>query len=210
MPINFPELPYAKDALEPHVSARTMEFHHDKHHKAYVDNSNKLLSGNPLEKEDIKTIIKKTANDPKMTGIFNNVAQAWNHTFFWNCMKKGGGKKPSGPIADKINTDFGSYDKFVEEFKAAGATLFGSGWVWLVLDDGKLKVLKTPNGENPIIHDMTPLLGIDVWEHSYYLDYQNRRPDYLSAFIDNLINWDFVNTQLKEYQQQTQESKAHH
>jgi Fe-Mn family superoxide dismutase len=181
MPINFPDLPYPKDALEPYISARTMEFHHDKHHKAYVDNANKMLSGNPLEKEDIRTIIRKTANDPKTTG----------------------------PIADKINSDFGSYEKFVEEFKNAATTQFGSGWAWLVIDGNKLKVMKTPNGENPIVHNMIPLLGLDIWEHSYYLDYQNRRADYVSAFIENLVNWDYVNTRLEEHQRQAQESRAH-
>jgi Fe-Mn family superoxide dismutase len=197
MPITLPELSYPKDALEPYINARTLEFHHDKHHKAYVDNANKLLTGHPLEKENIETILKKAFNDPKLVGIFNNVAQVWNHSFLWNCMKKSGGKKPSGPIAEKINADFGGYEKFVEELKNAGATQFGSGWAWLALDGNKLKVLKTPNAENPIIHNMVPLLTIDVWEHAYYLDYQNRRPDYISTFIDNLINWDFVNTQLK-------------
>jgi superoxide dismutase, Fe-Mn family len=198
MPINLPELPYAKNALEPYISAKTMEFHHDKHHKTYIDNTNKFLAGTPFEKETLESIIKKTANDPKQTAIFNNVAQAWNHTFFWSCMKPAGGKAPTGPIADQIKTDFGSYEKFVEEFKNAATTQFGSGWAWLVLDGSKLRVMKTPNGENPIIHDMIPLLGLDIWEHAYYLDYQNRRPDYITAFIDNLINWEFVNMRFKE------------
>ena len=197
MPITLPELPYPKNALEPHISARTLEFHHDKHHKAYVDNANKMLAGNPLEGESIENIIRKTAGDPGKMGIFNNVAQAWNHSFYWLCMKPKSQKEPSGEIADKIKEDFGSYEKFVEEFKTAGATQFGSGWAWLVLKDGKLEVMKTPNAENPIVKGVKPLLVVDVWEHAYYLDYQNRRPDYLTAFIENLINWDFVNSKLK-------------
>jgi Fe-Mn family superoxide dismutase len=197
MPITLPELPFSKDALEPYISARTLEFHHDKHHKAYVDNANKFLTGSPFEKENSEAIITKTANDPKQMSIFNNVAKAWNHSFLWNCMKQGGGKKPTGPIADRIMADFGSYEKFVEELKNAGATQFGSGWAWLALDGNKLKVLKTPNAENPLIYGMKPLLTIDVWEHAYYLDFQNRRPDYINAFVENLINWDFVNKQLK-------------
>jgi len=197
MPITFPDLPYPKDALEPHISARTLEFHHGKHHKAYVDNANKFLSESPLAGETSEMIIKKTANDPKQIAIFNNVAQAWNHSFFWNCMKKGGGKAPSGEIAERVKSDLGGYEKFVEEFKNAGATQFGSGWAWLALDGGKLKIIKTANADNPIAHNMKPLLTMDVWEHAYYLDYQNRRPDFIAAFIGNLINWDFVNSQLK-------------
>jgi superoxide dismutase, Fe-Mn family len=198
MPIILPDLPYSKNALEPIITARTLEFHHDKHHKAYVDNANKFLTGNPLETESLENIIKKTANDPKQVAIFNNVAQVWNHTFLWNSMKPGGGKNPTGPVADQIKTDFGSYEKFVEEFKNAATTQFGSGWAWLVLDNNKLKVIKTPNAENPIIQNMIPLLTIDVWEHAYYLDFQNRRPDYVTAFVDSLINWDFVNMRFKE------------
>jgi len=197
MPITFPDLPYPKDALEPYISARTFEFHHGKHHKAYVDNANKFLSESPLAKEDSETIIMKTAGDSKQVSIFNNVAQVWNHTFFWNCMKKGGGKAPSGEIGERIKKELGGYEKFVEEFKNAGVTQFGSGWAWLALDGSKLRIMKTANADNPIAHKMKPLLTVDVWEHAYYLDYQNRRPDFLSAFIDNLINWDFVNSQLK-------------
>jgi superoxide dismutase, Fe-Mn family len=197
MPIILPELPYSKESLEPYISARTLEFHHDKHHKAYVDNANKLLNGNPLEKESPENIILKAANNQSMVGIYNNVAQAWNHSFLWNCMKPGGGRQPGGPVADKIRADFGGFEKFVEELKNAGATQFGSGWAWLVLDSSRLKVIKTANAENPIIHNMKPLLTIDVWEHAYYLDYQNRRPDYMTAFIEHLINWDFVNKQYK-------------
>jgi len=192
--ITLPDLPYAKNALEPHISARTLEFHHDKHHKAYVDNANKLLEGTDLAQLDLDAIIKKVAGDPSKAGIFNNAAQIWNHSFYWKCMKPGGGGAPTGAIAQKINAGFGSYEKFVEEFKNAGATQFGSGWAWLVLDGSSLKITKTPNAENPMVQGMKPLLVVDVWEHAYYLDYQNRRPDYLTTFVDKLICWDFVNS----------------
>ena len=197
MAIILPDLPYPKNALEPHISARTLEFHHDKHHKAYVDNANKLIEGTDLAQLDLEAIIKKVAGDASKAGVFNNAAQVWNHSFYWNCMKPGGGGAPTGDIAQKINADFGSYEKFVEEFKNAGVTQFGSGWAWLVLADGKLKIVKTPNAENPMVQGMKPLLVVDVWEHAYYLDYQNRRPDYLTTFVDKLISWDFVNSCLK-------------
>ncbi|KIH76973.1 superoxide dismutase, Fe-Mn family [Geoalkalibacter ferrihydriticus] len=196
MTLVLPELPFAPNALEPHISARTFEFHHGKHHKAYVDNGNKLLEGSDLKGLSMEEIMKKTAGDSAKAGIFNNVAQVWNHAFYWKCMKPGGGGQPSGKIAEKIKADFGGFDKFVEEFKAAGATQFGSGWAWLVLDGGKLKVTKTANAECPLTQGMTPLLTMDVWEHAYYLDYQNRRPDYIATFIDKLVNWDFVNANL--------------
>ena len=152
-----------------------------------------LIEGTELAKDSIEDIIKKTAGDVSKVGIFNNAAQVWNHTFYWQCMKPNGGGPPSGPIAEKVNTDFGSYEKFVEEFKNAGATQFGSGWAWLIVKDDKLQIIKTSNADTPIAHGTKPLLTVDVWEHAYYLDYQNRRPDYLSAFVENLINWDFVN-----------------
>ena len=190
--IQLPELPYPKNALEPHLSARTLEFHHDKHHAAYVNKANDLLKGTDLENQDMETIIKKTFGDSAKTAVFNNVAQAWNHAFYWQCMKAGGGGKPGGRVAEKIATDFGSFDKFVEELKAAGGGQFGSGWAWLVLNGSKLEVMKTPNAENPLVKNLKPLLTVDVWEHAYYLDYQNRRPDYLTTFVDKLINWDFV------------------
>lgn len=197
MSVTLPELPYAKDALEPHISAKTLEFHHDKHHNAYVVNTNKFIEGTDLANASLEEIIKSTAGNTEKTGIFNNAAQVWNHTFYWNCMKKNGGGKPTGEIAERINKDFGSYEKFLEEFKNAGATQFGSGWAWLVIRNGKLEVMKTSNADTPIAHGITPLLTVDVWEHAYYLDYQNRRPDYLSIFSDNLINWDFVNSNIK-------------
>lgn len=194
--IQLPDLPYPKNALEPHISARTLEFHHDKHHAAYVNKANELLKGTDLENQDIETIIKKTYGDNSKTAIFNNVAQVWNHTFYWHCMKAGGGGKPAGQIAERINADLGGFDKFVEEFKAAGVGQFGSGWAWLVDNGGKLEIMKTPNGETPLHHNKKPLLTVDVWEHAYYLDYQNRRPDYLATFIEKLINWDFVTKNL--------------
>ncbi len=197
MALTLPDLPYGKNALEPHLSAKTLEFHHDKHHKAYVDNGNKLLAGTDLEKMDAEAIIKKVVGDASKTGVFNNVAQAWNHSFFWNCMKPKGGGPPTGPIAQKIDSDLGGYQKFAEEFKNAGVTQFGSGWAWLVLKNGKLEIMKTANADTPAAHGINALLTVDVWEHAYYLDYQNRRPDFIQAFIDNLINWDFVNSRLK-------------
>lgn len=196
MAISLPDLPYAKGALAPVISAQTLEFHYGKHHKAYVDNANKLLAGTVLEKEDLETIIKKTFKNPAQAGIFNNAAQVWNHSFYWQCLKPGGGGPPKGAVAAMIDAAWGGYSKFVEELKAAGATQFGSGWAWLVIENNRLKITKTPNAETPIAAGLKPLLTIDVWEHAYYLDYQNRRPDYLAAVIDKLINWDFVNSAL--------------
>ncbi len=194
MAITLMELPYPKDALEPVISSRTLDFHHGKHHNAYVTNGNKLIAGTELENLDLETIIRKTAGDGSKVGIFNNMAQVWNHSFYWQCMKPNGGGPPTGPVADKIKADFGSFDAFKEEMKTAGATQFGSGWAWLILEGGKLKVTKTANADTPIAHGQKPLLTIDVWEHAYYLDFQNRRPDYLTAFLDSLVNWDFVNS----------------
>lgn len=196
MAINLPELPYAKDALSPYISANTLEFHHGKHHKTYVDNLNKLIAGTDLEAKSLEEIIKIAAKDPAKAGIFNNAAQSWNHSFYWKCLKPQGGGAPTGAVAAKINAIFGSHDKFVEELKNAGTTQFGSGWAWLVMDGSDLKITKTPNADTPLAHGQKALLTIDVWEHAYYLDYQNRRPDYLAAVIQNLINWDFVNANL--------------
>jgi Fe-Mn family superoxide dismutase len=197
MAITLPDLPYPKDALAPVISAKTLEFHHGKHHKTYVDTTNKMISGTELENADLQTIIKKSVGDPAKQGLFNNSAQSWNHTFFWNCMKPNGGGEPKGAIGDKIKSTWGDYRKFAEELKNAGITQFGSGWAWLVLDGSNVKIMKTANADNPIAHNMKPLLTIDVWEHAYYLDYQNRRADFLAAVIDKLINWDFVNANLK-------------
>jgi superoxide dismutase, Fe-Mn family len=195
MAISLPVLPYGRDALSPFISANTLDFHHGKHHKAYVDNLNKLIEGTDLAKMTLEEIIKITAKDSTKTGIFNNAAQAWNHSFYWQSLKGGSGK-PSGAIAQRIDVTWGGYDKFAEELKNAGITQFGSGWVWLALDGNDLKILKTANADTPLAHGQKPLLTIDVWEHAYYLDYQNRRPDYLTAVIQNLINWDFVNANL--------------
>lgn len=196
MAIELPKLPYPKNALAPHISEKTLEFHHGKHHNAYVEKTVKLIEGTDLAGKDLETIIKKTAQDPAKTGIFNNAAQVWNHTFYWNCMKPKGGGKPSGAIAGRITSDFGSFEKFTDQFKDAGATQFGSGWAWLVEKKGRLEIMKTSNADTPLAHDIKPLLTVDVWEHAYYLDYQNRRPDYLAAFVGHLINWDFVNSLL--------------
>jgi superoxide dismutase, Fe-Mn family len=194
MAIVLPDLSYPKDALEPYISSRTLEFHHGKHHKTYVDNANKLLEGTDLANESLDAIIKKTAGDAAKVGIFNNAAQVWNHSFYWNCLKPNGGGPPTGAIARKIDADFGSFTKLVEELKNAGITQFGSGWAWLVLSGNQLQVTKTLNADTPLAHGIKPLLTIDVWEHAYYLDYQNRRADYLATIIDKLINWDFVNS----------------
>jgi Fe-Mn family superoxide dismutase len=194
--IMLPELPYAKDALAPVISANTLEFHYGKHHKAYVDNLNKLVAGTDLAEADLETIIKKVGGDPARAGIFNNAAQVWNHSFYWKCLKGGGGGTPTGAVAAKITAAWGSYEKFAEELKNAGVTQFGSGWAWLVVDGGQLKITKTANADTPIAHGVKPLLTLDVWEHAYYLDYQNRRPDYLGAVIAKLIDWDFVNANL--------------
>lgn len=194
MAITLMSLPYEKDGLEPYISADTLEFHHGKHHNAYVGNTNKLVKGTALENEDLEIIIKKSAGDDSRIAIFNNAAQVWNHSFYWQCMKPNGGGLPTGPIAEKINADFGGYEAFTEEFKAAGVAQFGSGWAWLIMENDKLKIIKTSNADTPIGQGLKPVLTVDVWEHAYYLDYQNRRPDYLNTFVDKLINWDFVNS----------------
>ena len=196
MPITLPALPFAPNALEPHISARTFEFHHGKHHKAYVDNTNKFIEGTDLADQALEAIIKAAAADPSKKGLFNNAAQVWNHSFFWQCLKPGGGGKPSGKIAAKIDAELGGYDKFAADFKNAGVTQFGSGWAWLVLKEGKLAIVQSANAETPLTQGLKPLLVADVWEHAYYLDYQNRRPDFLQAFLDHLVNWDFVNANL--------------
>jgi Fe-Mn family superoxide dismutase len=191
MAFELPELPYAYDALKPYMSAETLEFHHDKHHNAYVENGNKLLAGSGLEGKSLEEVVKAShgTNQP----LFNNAGQHYNHIHFWKWMKPGGGgrKLPSGLQAG-IDSDLGGFDKFREAFIEAGKGQFGSGWAWLALKDGKLQVMKTPNGENPLVHGATPLLGVDVWEHSYYIDYRNARPKYLEAWFDNLVNWEHV------------------
>jgi superoxide dismutase, Fe-Mn family len=192
MAFELPTLPYAKEALEPYISASTLEFHHGKHHAGYVNNLNNLVKDTDLAEKSLEEVVKSSFNDPAKAGIFNNSAQVWNHTFYWKSMKQNGGGAPTGALAEKIDADFGSLDKFKEAFKATGVGQFGSGWAWLVLDGGTLKVTKTLNAENPIVHGQVPLLTMDVWEHAYYLDYQNRRPDYAQTFLDSLINWEFA------------------
>ena len=187
MAFTLPALPYDKNALAPHISAETLEYHHGKHHKAYVDNLNKLVDGKPEASKSLEEIIKTSEG-----GVFNNAAQIWNHTFYWSCMKPGGGGAPTGDLAQAITRDFGSHDKLVEEFSNAAATQFGSGWAWLVLEGTKLKVVKTADADTPLTQGAKPLLAIDVWEHAYYLDYQNRRADHVNALIDKLLNWDFA------------------
>jgi Fe-Mn family superoxide dismutase len=195
MAITLPDLPYAIDALTPHISENTIQFHYGKHHSTYVTNVNKLLEGrSDLADQSLEDIIKKTVNDGPLTGVFNNAAQVWNRSFYWKCMKPQGGGAPSGVIAGMIHSAFGSYEKFIEQFKNAGVTQFGSGWAWLVMNGDKLEITKTSNADTPLAHGLKPLLTVDVWEHAYYLDYQNKRPGYLSAFVENLVNWDFVNT----------------
>ena len=192
-PFSLPPLPYADNALEPLISANTLSFHYGKHHKTYVDNLNKLVEGKDLATMSLEDIIKKSAGNPDMAGVFNNAAQIWNHTFYWNSLKPNGGGKPTGAIAAAIDKDLGGYDKFKADFAAAAVTQFGSGWAWLVSDAGTLKIVKTGNAEVPLTKGQTPLLTIDVWEHAYYLDYQNLRAKYVETLIDKLLNWDFAN-----------------
>jgi superoxide dismutase, Fe-Mn family len=190
-------LPYDVSALEPHMSAKTFEFHYGKHHATYVTNLNNLTKDTPMADMSIEDVVKASFGDAGKAGIFNNAAQVWNHTFFWKSMKPNGGGAPTGELAAKINADFGSFDQFKTDFKAAATTQFGSGWAWLVNDGGKLKITKTGNAENPLVHGQTPLLTLDVWEHAYYLDFQNRRPDFISTYLDSLVNWDFAAANLK-------------
>ena len=197
MAFELPPLPYPADALEPDYSAKTFSFHHGKHHKAYVDNLNKLIAGTDLEGKSLEELILLSAPDATKVGIFNNAAQVWNHTFFWNCMTPGGGGKPTGKLAKAIDEAFGSYEQFAEQFKATAVGRFGSGWGWLVLDGGALKIVNTINADTPMTKNQAALLTVDVWEHAYYLDYQNRRPDFVQAFLDKLVNWDFVADNLK-------------
>ena len=192
MPLELPELPYAYDALDPYMSAETLEYHHDKHHKAYVDNGNKLFESVPNLGDTLEDVVIN-AHKGGHHALFNNTAQHWNHTFFWKWMKPNGGGNIPGNLEKAIAESFGSYETFRDEFIAAGIGQFGSGWCWLVMqEDGKLAVTKTPNAENPLIHNQIPLLGCDVWEHTYYIDYRNARPKFLEAFIDNLVNWEYV------------------
>ena len=194
MAFTLPPLPYDKTALAPHISAETLEFHHGKHHQAYVTNLNKALEGKPEATKSLEEVI--LASDGP---VFNNAAQVWNHTFYWSSMKPNGGGQPTGDLADAIKRDFGSFEKFSEEFTAAATTQFGSGWAWLVQNaDKKLAVTKTPNADLPMKHGQKALLTIDVWEHAYYIDYRNARPKYIETFLKSLANWDFALANLKK------------
>jgi superoxide dismutase, Fe-Mn family len=191
-PFTLPVLPYKEDALAPHVSPNTISFHYGKHHKAYVDNLNKLVEGKPYAKMSLEDVVRESSKNAADVGVFNNAAQVWNHTFYWNCMKAGGGGAPTGKLLERIQADLGGVDAAKTQLADAAKTQFGSGWAWLVVDGGKLKIVKTPNAETPLTKGQTALLTIDVWEHAYYLDYQNRRPDYVATFLDKLVNWDFA------------------
>jgi Fe-Mn family superoxide dismutase len=196
MSFTLPPLPYSHDALAPYMSRETLEYHHDKHHQAYVDTGNKLLAGSPFEGQSLEQVV--TGSYGKNAPLFNNAGQHYNHMHFWKWMKPGGGgTKLPGDLQKKITDDLGSFDKMKEEFVQAGVGQFGSGWAWLAVKDGKIVVMKTPNGENPLVHGAKPILGCDVWEHSYYIDYRNRRADYIKAFLDHLVNWEYVEEMYK-------------
>jgi Fe-Mn family superoxide dismutase len=199
MAFDLPDLPYSRDSLAPHISEDTLNFHYGKHHNAYVTNLNKLTEGSGHADASLEEVIHASAGDAAKAGLFNNAAQVWNHTFYWHSMKPAGGGKPTGKIAELIDRDFGSYEQFADAFKTAGGTQFGSGWAWLVVKNGKLEIRKTANAETPLTEaGVTPLLTMDVWEHAYYLDYQNARPNYMASFLDHLINWDFANQNLAD------------
>jgi Fe-Mn family superoxide dismutase len=192
MPIELPKLPYAEDALKPHISPETIQFHYGKHHQTYVNKLNELIAGSPNASKPLEEIIKSAGPGP----VFNNAAQVWNHTFYWHSLKPGGGGQPTGAVAQAIKDSFGGYDAFRKEFADAATTQFGSGWAWLVKDGGKLKVVKTANAETPLTTPAKPILTIDVWEHAYYIDYRNARPKYIDTYLDHLVNWDFANQNL--------------
>ncbi len=197
--ITLPALPYAKDALAPSISAETLDIHHGKHHQAYVTNLNNLIKDDAtLQNKTLAELIMLSAKDASKAGVFNNAAQVWNHTFYWNCMTPNGGGAPTGAVADKITAAFGSYDAFKTAFTQAALTQFGSGWAWLVADsvNGDVSIMKTPNADTPMAHGKIALLTVDVWEHAYYVDFRNRRPDYVATFLDKLVNWSYVNAKL--------------
>lgn len=195
--ITLPPLPYPEDALEPYISKKTLFYHYTKHHKGYADKLNELLKATQMSDLDIEAVIQKSNDNPQLKSVFNAAAQTWNHSFYWTSMKPNGGGKPTGAIKELIEKTFGSYDAFKKQFIEAGTNLFGSGWVWLVQDKDKtLKIVATGNADLPLVHDQKPLLTCDIWEHAYYLDYQNRRKDYVEVFLDHLVNWDFANQNL--------------
>ena len=199
MTFKLPDLPYDFSGLEPHISARTLEFHYGKHHQTYVNNLNKLTQDTALAAQTLEEVIKNVAGDNSKIGVFNNAAQVWNHTFYWHCMTPNSSGQPDGELMAIIVADFGSFDNFKQEFAQAAITQFGSGWAWLVLDNNHLKIMKTGNADLPMAHGKPALLTCDVWEHAYYLDYQNRRPDYLNTFLDKLGDWNFVAENLAKY-----------
>lgn len=197
MSVKLPDLAYAQNALEPYISETTIQFHYGKHHNTYVQNLNKLIANTEFENQELEDIIKKSYKVDNLSGIFNNAAQVWNHTFYWNCLSPNAGGVPNGKIANMIDSSFGSYEKFIEQLKNAGLTQFGSGWAWLVQNkDSNLEIMKTLNADTPLALGIKPILTVDVWEHAYYLDYQNKRPEYLDKVLEHLINWDYVNSQL--------------
>jgi Fe-Mn family superoxide dismutase len=196
MTFELPSLPYANDALAPYMSSETLDFHHGKHHQTYVTNLNNLVKDTDMKDSSLEEIVLKSSKDSSMAGIFNNAGQHWNHILFWQCMKPNGGGSMPSELESRITSDLGGIDQFKDAFIQAGTTQFGSGWAWLAIDNGKLVVTKSPNASNPLVDGMKPILGCDVWEHSYYIDYRNKRPDYLKAFLDSLVNWEFVASQL--------------
>ncbi len=196
MTFELPSLPYASDALAPYMSSETLDFHHGKHHQTYVTNLNNLVKNTDMQDSSLEEIVLNSSKDPSMAGIFNNAGQHWNHILFWQCMKPNGGGSMPSELESRITSDLGGIDQFKEAFIQAGITQFGSGWAWLAIDNGKLVVTKSPNASNPLVDGMKPILGCDVWEHSYYIDYRNKRPDYLKAFLDSMVNWEFVASQL--------------
>ena len=196
MTFELPSLPYANDALAPYMSSETLDFHHGKHHQTYVTNLNNLVKDTDMKDSSLEEIVVKSSKDSSMAGIFNNAGQHWNHILFWQCMKPNGGGSMPSELESRITSDLGGIDQFKEAFIQAGTTQFGSGWAWLAIDNGKLVVTKSPNASNPLVDGMKPILGCDVWEQSYYIDYRNTRPDYLKAFLDSLVNWEFVASQL--------------
>lgn len=208
MPISLPELPYAMDALEPHMSRGTLEFHHGKHHKSYVDKTNKLIDGTKLENAMLEEIMRATADDENQVDLFNNAAQVWNHNFFWNCMTPGGGKLTDGKLTGLLQDEFGSLNGFNTAFQEAATGRFGSGWAWLVYKNGNLQIMSTANADNPMQLGLTPLLTCDVWEHAYYLDYQNARAKFVETFLEHLVNWPFVEKRLEAAEEERHRSAA--
>ena len=194
---SLPSLNYSKSSLDPYMSEETLDLHHGKHHQTYITNLNNFIKDTNFENQTLENIILESSKDSSMAGIFNNASQHWNHILFWNCMTPNGGGKIPDLLEKKIIEDFGSVEAFINEFTQASITQFGSGWSWLSLKNDKLVVSKTSNAANPLIDGMKPILGLDVWEHSYYVDYRNRRPDYVKSFINNLVNWEFVESNLK-------------